>query len=518
MTCFCLLQDGSKTDKLEKLMGRIGIFSVLYMVPAAALVSCYFYEQQYRPLWEESHNCRKNIVVPFNQQEAVAELSRNYQADSNSSHLLLLLNRAPVIAQLHNPQEGPVRPEFTVYMVRYLMTLLIGITNGVWICSSKTVVSWKGFYRRCVCCLCGPRCPGKSEQKKQAIPPPPPPCHDCVNGEDDKSNEGEDDGECQKSDGYSSSRKHSDNRYDSSYSRQHRQDSRGLSKSSCASSRCTEKHAVEPSEIYHCGRCHSSDLSNGSYPSYSERQRRKKRTRATQKCLCPDKCGMQPRTAESEEVFCKGGCYSNTTTTDGSERPSASKSADVCPEKICFERVDCEIGGSCMAISSDYKSLPVGVLPCSVSRSHPSNGSMTKYCAVDPESLSKRKTSSASLRDCVFQICEDTCIRCDGNAIIPGHDMRNRYVASNSEQVPCFNGRCSSRHFSRNSKLKSQSGVTDITSSIISNAPPDEEQFISLLPEESIHDMRDHKTSVIQSPFHRHNHFHHHHYHDIGKT
>jgi len=37
-------REGSKTDKLEMLMVKIGIFSVLYIVPASIVVGCYFYE------------------------------------------------------------------------------------------------------------------------------------------------------------------------------------------------------------------------------------------------------------------------------------------------------------------------------------------------------------------------------------------------------------------------------------------------------------------------------------------
>ena len=35
---------GNKTDKLERLMVKIGIFSVLYIVPASIVIGCYFYE------------------------------------------------------------------------------------------------------------------------------------------------------------------------------------------------------------------------------------------------------------------------------------------------------------------------------------------------------------------------------------------------------------------------------------------------------------------------------------------
>lgn len=40
-------------------------------------------------------------------------------------------------------------PELAVFIVKYSMTLLIGITNGVWICSPKTALSWGCFYKRC---------------------------------------------------------------------------------------------------------------------------------------------------------------------------------------------------------------------------------------------------------------------------------------------------------------------------------------------------------------------------------
>ena len=44
-------QDGSKTDKLEKLILRIGVFSVLYIVPVAVIIACLFYEQHSFSSW-----------------------------------------------------------------------------------------------------------------------------------------------------------------------------------------------------------------------------------------------------------------------------------------------------------------------------------------------------------------------------------------------------------------------------------------------------------------------------------
>uniref|UniRef100_A0A8C0KUP6 Frizzled class receptor 7 n=1 Tax=Canis lupus dingo TaxID=286419 RepID=A0A8C0KUP6_CANLU len=49
-----LFHDGTKTEKLEKLMVRIGVFSVLYTVPATIVLACYFYEQAFREHWERT--------------------------------------------------------------------------------------------------------------------------------------------------------------------------------------------------------------------------------------------------------------------------------------------------------------------------------------------------------------------------------------------------------------------------------------------------------------------------------
>merc|ERR1719510_491433 len=44
-------QDGSKTDKLEKLILRIGVFSILFIVPQTVIIACLFYEQHYFSSW-----------------------------------------------------------------------------------------------------------------------------------------------------------------------------------------------------------------------------------------------------------------------------------------------------------------------------------------------------------------------------------------------------------------------------------------------------------------------------------
>ncbi|XP_074857999.1 frizzled-5 [Carettochelys insculpta] len=99
-------QGGTKTDKLEKLMIRIGLFTVLYTVPAGLVVACYVYEQHYRESWERAHHC------------ACAG------------------------------EAGRPRPDYAVFMLKYFMCLVVGITSGVWIWSGKTLDSWRRFTAR----------------------------------------------------------------------------------------------------------------------------------------------------------------------------------------------------------------------------------------------------------------------------------------------------------------------------------------------------------------------------------
>ena len=98
---------GAKADKLEKLMIRIGIFSVLYTVPATVVIGCSLYEAAYFEDWITGIACPCKIGI------------------------------------------GPKRrPLYWVLMLKYFMALAVGITSGVWIWSGKTVDSWKRLWRR----------------------------------------------------------------------------------------------------------------------------------------------------------------------------------------------------------------------------------------------------------------------------------------------------------------------------------------------------------------------------------
>ncbi|XP_038077572.1 frizzled-4-like [Patiria miniata] len=95
--------DGTKTDKLERLMVKIGLFSVLYTVPATIVVACHFYERSHRTVW--------------------------------------------LIAGL--------TPNVEVYMLKIFMSLVVGVTSGMWIWSAKTLVSWRRFTNSLFPTICG---------------------------------------------------------------------------------------------------------------------------------------------------------------------------------------------------------------------------------------------------------------------------------------------------------------------------------------------------------------------------
>ena len=126
--------DLKKAHKLEKLMIRIGIFSILYTVPASCVIACQVYEFYYRDEWEKSVLCRnrnygKNFYLKFEQDYEIVG-----QFCSNSNEKM---------------------PEFSVFLLKYFMSLVIGTTSGVWIWTSKSLESWKRFFRK----IFGHQCP-----------------------------------------------------------------------------------------------------------------------------------------------------------------------------------------------------------------------------------------------------------------------------------------------------------------------------------------------------------------------
>lgn len=117
-------------------MIRIGIFSVLYTVPATLVIGCYLYEASFFDDWSNGLTC-------------------------------------PCLAMERHRE----KPLYSILMLKYFMALAVGITSGVWIWSGKTLDSWRRFWR----CLGMPAVPnGMAQgsanhtllQKRPPIPQP----------------------------------------------------------------------------------------------------------------------------------------------------------------------------------------------------------------------------------------------------------------------------------------------------------------------------------------------------------
>ena len=100
--------DGARVEKLEVLMVRIGIFSVLYTLPAACVIGCLLYEYVHRDSW--------------------------------------YLKQDP--ASGSGPSSASASPNMEIFMLKIFMSLVVGITSGMWVWSSKTVAAWRGLFGR----------------------------------------------------------------------------------------------------------------------------------------------------------------------------------------------------------------------------------------------------------------------------------------------------------------------------------------------------------------------------------
>lgn len=108
--------EGENTDKLEKLMVRIGVFSVLYTVPATCVIACYFYERLNMDYWK-----------------VLAGEQRCMEGINGSGEECTMKSSIPAVE---------------IFMVKIFMLLVVGITSGMWIWTSKTLQSWQNVFSR----------------------------------------------------------------------------------------------------------------------------------------------------------------------------------------------------------------------------------------------------------------------------------------------------------------------------------------------------------------------------------
>lgn len=108
--------DGTRTDKLERLMLRIGFFSALFILPSFVYLGCLFYEYLNFDDWliQWNRSMCKKFSIPCPPPSA-------------------------------NREEKPI---FSIFMLKYVCSMLVGVTTSIWLCSGKTVASWKMFLER----------------------------------------------------------------------------------------------------------------------------------------------------------------------------------------------------------------------------------------------------------------------------------------------------------------------------------------------------------------------------------
>ncbi len=103
----------SLTRRLSNPTGRPRpLLSDSFLRTSSIVVACLVYEQYYRPGWERALACS----CPSER------------------------------------QRSGVGPDYAIFMLKYFMCLVVGITSGVWIWSGKTLESWRRFIARCCPC------------------------------------------------------------------------------------------------------------------------------------------------------------------------------------------------------------------------------------------------------------------------------------------------------------------------------------------------------------------------------
>nr|CRI73786.1 Frizzled-3 [Euperipatoides kanangrensis] len=107
---------GRNIEKLEKLMVKIGVFSVLYTVPATCVIACYFYEYVNKDYWRDLAY-RRALESPTDCKTELCDVSHHYSSI----------------------------PSVEVFMLKIFMSLVVGNTSGMWIWSTKTWYSWQKF-------------------------------------------------------------------------------------------------------------------------------------------------------------------------------------------------------------------------------------------------------------------------------------------------------------------------------------------------------------------------------------
>lgn len=176
-------RDMTDLNKLEKLMVKIGIFSMLYVLPALTVIGCSVYEKTVLDEWSHSSYtsfCSNGAADLAESKTLVADEAYHRSAAPHrtmtreaSKQFLQAMNQLQGQQQHEMVGEAPMtclnswlqthsRPKVDVYILKIFMTLIVGITSGMWVWSRKTCATWQRRVpccnRFCICCriLSGP--------------------------------------------------------------------------------------------------------------------------------------------------------------------------------------------------------------------------------------------------------------------------------------------------------------------------------------------------------------------------
>lgn len=105
--------DGVNAIKLKRLMIRIGLFTTLYAVPTICVIGCHVYEYLFSSKWRDTAIDRARACH-----------------ETNSVNACRLTESIPFKE---------------VFVLKIFMSLVLGISTGIWVSSNKTWNSWMRF-------------------------------------------------------------------------------------------------------------------------------------------------------------------------------------------------------------------------------------------------------------------------------------------------------------------------------------------------------------------------------------
>ncbi|VDO80537.1 unnamed protein product, partial [Schistosoma curassoni] len=132
-----------ETQKLDKLILRIGIFGLLYTIPNLIILFSIGYELRHTYLWQLGIACHCHYDIgQYHQINNNNNNNNNNQEGEGELEPIL-----PIALPVWNSP----KPVYTLIMLKHFMNLMIGIISGFWIWSNKTIQSWKQFCLHKLC-------------------------------------------------------------------------------------------------------------------------------------------------------------------------------------------------------------------------------------------------------------------------------------------------------------------------------------------------------------------------------